>query len=135
MLIDTNVILSSLLEQNDYENSREFLSLLKRKPGRCFITEFSLYSVCIQLTRRGKEKMIPQFIKTLVSTKIIKLLPLNPLELIELISSAHEKLDFDDNVQYYLAKKKNLKLVSYDTDFDKTDLKRLTPEEALSQLF
>lgn len=40
-------------------------------------------------------------------------------------------LDFDDAYQYYLAKKYNLTVVSFDKDFDRTDLRRKTPGEIL----
>ena len=38
-------------------------------------------------------------------------------------------IDFDDAYQYYLTKKYNLTLVSFDKDFDKTDIKRKTPKD------
>ena len=36
-------------------------------------------------------------------------------------------LDFDDAYQYVVAEKFGLTLVSFDTDFDRTDLKRIIP--------
>jgi len=36
-------------------------------------------------------------------------------------------LDFDDSYQYLIAKTNNLTLISFDKDFDKTDLKRIEP--------
>ncbi|QTA38888.1 PIN domain-containing protein [Thermosipho ferrireducens] len=41
--------------------------------------------------------------------------------------SKHYNLDFDDSYQYYLAKSLELKIVSYDADFDKTTLGRIMP--------
>lgn len=38
-------------------------------------------------------------------------------------------LDFDDAYQYTLAEKYNLTLVSFDSDFDKTERGRKTPKE------
>lgn len=38
-------------------------------------------------------------------------------------------LDFDDAYQYVVAEKFNLTLVSFDTDFDRTDRKRMVPAE------
>ncbi len=40
-------------------------------------------------------------------------------------------LDFDDGLHYYYAKKIGLKLISFDKDFDKTDIKRLEPRDVL----
>lgn len=39
----------------------------------------------------------------------------------------HIGLDFDDGLQYYVAMKRWLTIVSYDGDFDNTDIKRLEP--------
>jgi hypothetical protein len=36
-------------------------------------------------------------------------------------------LDFDDAYQYVIAEKFDLTLVSFDTDFDRTDKKRIIP--------
>jgi len=36
-------------------------------------------------------------------------------------------LDFDDGLQYYYAKKAGIQIVSFDRDFDETDVKRVEP--------
>lgn len=41
------------------------------------------------------------------------------------------QLDFDDAYQYVIAKRDNLTLVSFDADFDRTDLQRRTPAQTL----
>ena len=41
-------------------------------------------------------------------------------------------LDFDDALHYATAKKHHFTLVSFDQDFDRTDLARKTPAEILS---
>jgi len=52
------------------------------------------------------------------------------------VVEAHERfgLDFDDAYQYAAAEKYNLVIVSFDTDFDRTDLGRKTPAQALQRL-
>jgi predicted nucleic acid-binding protein len=40
-------------------------------------------------------------------------------------------LDFDDAYQYVLAQRRGLRLVSFDADFDRTPLGRVTPAQAL----
>jgi predicted nucleic acid-binding protein len=40
-------------------------------------------------------------------------------------------LDFDDAYQYVLAERRELRLVSFDADFDGTPLGRVTPAVAL----
>ena len=48
-------------------------------------------------------------------------------------SDAAFQLDFDDALHYATAKKHNLTLVSFDHDFDRTDLARTTPSDILDR--
>ena len=43
-------------------------------------------------------------------------------------------LDFDDAYQYTCAVKYNLKIISFDKHFDRTQLKRITPIDILNKL-
>ncbi len=45
--------------------------------------------------------------------------------------SARFNLDFDDAYQYVVAEKYNLTIISFDSDFDRTELGRKTPKEVL----
>jgi hypothetical protein len=45
-----------------------------------------------------------------------------------------QNLDFDDAYQYVAAKRDLLSFVSFDTDFDRSDLTRLTPAQVLAAL-
>ena len=40
-------------------------------------------------------------------------------------------LDFDDGLHYYFAVKKKVPIISFDRDFDKTDVERLEPHEVI----
>ena len=42
------------------------------------------------------------------------------------------KLDFDDTLHYYVADVLDATLLSFDREFDKTDLKRIEPRDLLS---
>ena len=44
---------------------------------------------------------------------------------------ARFNLDFDDAYQYVVAEKYNLTIISFDSDFDRTELGRKTPREVL----
>lgn len=60
------------------------------------------------------------------------LVRLNLAELDILPEAAQDlNLDFDDAYQYVLAERRGLHLVSFDTDFDRTPLRRVTPAVAL----
>lgn len=41
-------------------------------------------------------------------------------------------LDFDDGLHYYFLKRMSVSIISFDKDFDKTDIKRLEPKEVVS---
>jgi predicted nucleic acid-binding protein len=45
--------------------------------------------------------------------------------------STRFNLDFDDAYQYMVAEKYNLTIISFDSDFDRTELKRKTPREVI----
>jgi predicted nucleic acid-binding protein len=45
--------------------------------------------------------------------------------------STRFNLDFDDAYQYVIAEKYNLTIISFDSDFDRTELGRKTPKEVL----
>lgn len=52
------------------------------------------------------------------------------MERLEQVSKTFN-LDFDDAYQYVIAEKFGLVLVSFDTDFDRTDRKRIIPADIL----
>ncbi|MCC6004612.1 MAG: PIN domain-containing protein [Thermofilum sp.] len=58
-----------------------------------------------------------------------------PLEEEALAADLAEKmgLDFDDGLHYYVAKKLNAVIVSYDRDFDGLDVERLEPRELVRE--
>lgn len=60
------------------------------------------------------------------------LVRLGSQDLIDLINVAERfSLDFDDAYQYVAAVQLNLILVSFDSDFDRTDLERNTPAQSI----
>lgn len=133
MLIDSNIIFSLLLEQNDYKETEKLFDLISHLDLRVQILDFALYSMVLNFIRRDHCEEIQQFLATLDSSKNISIYRLRPAEISEALS-LNVNLDLDDKLHYYLAKKKNLTLISYDKDFDKTDLPRLTPAQALEHL-
>ncbi|MEK7085512.1 MAG: PIN domain-containing protein [Patescibacteria group bacterium] len=133
MLIDSNIVFSLLLEQNSYEETERLFDAIEHLSLKVQILDFALYSATLNFLKRGHHQEIKQFLETLNSSKNIFIYRPKPSE-ISAALSLKVSLDFDDKLHYYLAKKKNLTLVSYDRDFDKTDLKRLTPAQALERL-
>jgi len=129
-LIDSCVILEFLLGQEKAETVEKFLASLQ--PGQIFISDFTLHSIGIILLREKLPQYFIEILKDIREGKI-EVLGLEHEELKKVIK-VHEKfgLDFDDAYQYVVAQKYKLKIVSFDSDFDKTKLGRLSPENLLS---
>jgi len=127
-LIDTNIWLERLLDQ---ERSGEVGSFLDRMPSNLlFITDFSLHSIGVILGRLDRMNAYLSYIKDAFfygSVTIIRLEPDDIQRLVEVMDQF--KLDFDDAYQYTAAEKCGLTLVSFDGDFDNTELGRKMPGE------
>lgn len=129
MLIDTNIFLSALLNQNDYLSSLTFLEKIQKADKQAYVLDFAMYSIAIQLTHREKQDLLIPFIDNI---KNVFTLYRPTLDEINEVNALSLSLDFDDKLHYYIAKKQKLKFVSYDQDFDATDLPRLTPAQAIN---
>ncbi len=129
-LVDTNVWLESILEQ---ERAGEVQNFMRQVEGRLLaITEFSIYSVGVILSRLKKHEVCSDFLlDTIADTGLLRIrLDIQDLlHALEVCKSS--RLDFDDAYQYVAAEKHNLTLVSFDADFDRTERGRKTPAEIL----
>ncbi|NJE60613.1 PIN domain-containing protein [Thermococcus sp. 21S7] len=129
-LVDTNVFLEVLLEQANSKVAEEFLK--KTPPELVHVSDFTLYSIGIIMTRAGKEEAFPGFVEDIIMNGGFTILRLPPLEFRGLVDAMKRfNLDFDDAYQYRLAELYNLRIVSFDADFDGTELGRITPEQAI----
>ncbi len=127
-LIDTNVWLERLLNQERTEEVKKFLKVISSK--KLYITDFSLHSIAIILTRFKKFETLQKFIRDLFIEGGVSLIYLFPEEILDVIWVMKEfNIDFDDAYQYVASQKYDLVLISFDSDFDKTDKGRKTPGE------
>ena len=129
-LIDSCIILEFLLGQERAQIVESFLKNLKKE--EIFVSDFTLHSLGIILLREKMPQCFLQILKDVIEEKI-KIIGLEYKEL-ERVIKVHEKfgLDFDDAYQYVVAEKYNLKIVSFDSDFDKTTLGRILPQDLIS---
>ena len=127
-LIDTNIVLELLLEREKAESVRAFF---QRVPtSEIVISDFALHSIGIFLLRIKKPEVLRSFIEDLIISGGVHVLSLNPQEILDAVEIANRfQLDFDDAYQYAVAGKYNLEIISFDTDFDRTERGRKTPEE------
>lgn len=129
LLLDTNIFLEVLLGQ---EKSGDVKRLLGRSDHELYMTDFSLHSIGVLLFRKKQIDVFTDFVLNIVSGAGAELLSLPTSELQSLSANAERfRLDFDDAYQYSVSKKYGLTVVSFDSDFDRTDSKRKTPFELL----
>ncbi len=77
--------------------------------------------------------VLDDFYRDVIRESGVRILRLKPTE-IQKITDIQRRfsLDFDDSYQYIAAKEHGLKLVSFDGDFDSTDMNRSTPKDLMS---
>lgn len=128
-LVDTNIWLELLLDQEKAEDVRNLLRGIN--PSVLYMTHFTLYSIGIILLKLGKPEVLLSFVRdTLLDG--VKLISLDPGDMEVLVKVAEQfNLDFDDAYQYVAAEKYNLEIVSFDTDFDRTERGRKTPAQIM----
>ena len=129
-LLDTNIFIELLLEQEKAEDVRKFL--INHDPCELYITEFSFYSIGIILLKLNQKELLQKFIKDTFYNSGINLVRLKPTEIEQLIIVAGRfNFDFDDAYQYLIAEKYDLTIISFDSDFDRTEQGRKTPADIL----
>ena len=132
-LLDTNIWLEVLLDQ---DKAAEVRLLLKAKEaGRFALTEFSLYSLGVILTRLKKDAAFLDFLSDTLEDSAVRVIRLDTADLKGVPSVCRRfGLDFDDAYQYVAASKYDLTPVSLDSDFDRTERGRRTPAEVTDTL-
>ena len=129
-LLDTNVFLEIILSQERADEAKELL--LKASQHEFFITDYSLHSIGLLLFRKKQHEAFRAFVEDVLLNGGIGLLSLYSDEM-ETVISASQKfgLDFDDAYQYAVAARYELTLISFDSDFQRTDTGHKTPSEIL----
>jgi predicted nucleic acid-binding protein len=130
-LLDTNCWMQLARRRERYE---EVAQLLREVPSEAIcISDYALHSL-INITRRHKMLAeLPAFIAKSGfgnTVAVIGVAPQSIREVVDVIGT--HQLDVDDAYQYVAAQLNGLRLVSLDTDFDRTPNGRLTPAAALA---
>jgi predicted nucleic acid-binding protein len=130
LFLDTNLFLEVILEQ---ERAAEVKALLSETDQHeFFLSDFSLHSIGILLFRRKRHEAFRLFLKDMLLKAGMVMLYLDARDMETVINEAqHFNLDFDDAYQYVTAQKHNLTMVSFDSDFDRTQRGRQTPTQIL----
>jgi hypothetical protein len=129
-LIDTNVWLERLLEQDHSEEVKRFLA--ETPSDQLCLIDFALHSVGVVLQRLGRLGISGTFVHDLFIEGAVRLIQSGIEDLMRLMRVGERfSIDFDDAYQYVAATTYNLRLVSFDTDFDRTDLGRAVSADLL----
>lgn len=132
-LLDTNIWLERMLDQ---ERAAEVAELLARIPSdQLCLTDFTLHSLGVILHRLKQPQAFVQFVQDVLLDGASYLLTVPPDAMTELVAAVEQYgLDFDDAYQYVAAKRYDLTFISLDSDFDRTDLDRRSPDEIIRQI-
>ena len=127
-LYDTNIFLEILFGQNASTRAKQTLNLMSQE-HRGWVTSFSLHAIEAILGSRGRFTIIEEFLDFVEMHPFLERYSTTTEEEARICKMAPAlKLDFDDALQYYVAKTQRLTLVSFDKDFSKTKgIKILVP--------
>jgi len=126
-LLDTNIFLEVMLQR---DKSKAAKNLFIANPSTdLFITDFSLHSIGVFLFQRNQPETYVRFVKDVIIETGVTVIGLDPQEVPALAEvSKRFCLDFDDSYQYAVAQKYGLEIMSFDSDFDRTERGRKIPE-------
>lgn len=129
-LFDTNIFLEILLDQEKAGLCRASLEGVNEQ-RRGWVTSFSLHAIEVILERAGRLEIVRRFLTDLSQDRLFSRYETTTEEELEIARLAPKlSLDFDDTLQYYVAKKRNLSLVTLDRDFRRIkDIPVLAPGE------
>jgi uncharacterized protein len=139
LLIDANVILEFLLARQRQEESLALIKLISTGDITAWVMSYAVHSIEYMLYREGDLTSLRNFLQLLrrssLGLMVYDSTPPEDLAALDFTKKADAAsgLDFDDALHYATAKKHNFTLVSFDQDFDRTDLARKTPADILSR--
>ena len=125
-LVDTNIFLEYILKRSRVAEVRDFF--LRADPSQLHMTDFSLHTLGVIYVRERKAREFLTFVNEDIIASGIHVISLDPGEFSKLTRvSGQYHLDFDDAYQYAVSESRNLSLVSFDQDFDRTEKGRVEP--------
>ncbi|AFA39861.1 putative nucleic acid-binding protein, contains PIN domain [Pyrobaculum oguniense TE7] len=128
-LIDANVFLELLYRRQRWAESYRFLEKVKSGEVRGYVLQFAVHGVSAIL---AKPELVEIFLSEIATWRGLEIVKSDLGDEIEAARAATRVgLDFDDGLHYNYAKKLGVPIVSFDRDFDKTDVKRLEPRDAI----
>ena len=130
ILLDTNIFLELLLDQKRATECEELLQLISKEKTEAAVTHFAVHAVEAVI---DDPKSLATFLGNLEHSAGLSIYDTNLSdEMAAALITQKIDLDFDDRLQYYVAKKLGVDaLVSFDKHFDKVDIRRIEPRDLL----
>ncbi|MBO3840394.1 MAG: PIN domain-containing protein [Thermoproteota archaeon] len=132
-LIDTNIFLELFLNREKADECESFLEKVSSGDLEAVVTRFSIHAIEVIL---NNPKLILIFLRNIENSLGLTVYDTSMDEEMAVSMIMEEKkLDFDDALQYYVAKKLGVEaIVSFDKHFDKLDIPRREPKEVIRTL-
>lgn len=129
-LLDTNIFLEILLDQDHAQACQKLIASLNLEEP-AWVTSFSLHAIEAILSQKKRYKALQSFLSFLSDHPFLETYSTTLIEEKKICLLAPKvNLDFDDTLQYFVAKKRGLILVTLDKDFRKvSDVVVRSPEE------
>jgi predicted nucleic acid-binding protein len=131
ILLDTNIFLEMLSGQEKAEDCEKLLKKISNGSVEAVVTRFSIHAIEAIL---GKVENVASFLRNVEGSIGLQVYETDTNdELAAALMQSKTKLDFDDSIQFYVARKIGVSsIVSFDKHFDNLDVKRTTPSQYLT---
>jgi uncharacterized protein len=131
ILLDTNIFLELLLDQSKASDCETLLDEISTGEREAVVSHFSLHAV--EALMDDREKLLG-FLRDVENSDGLSVHETDVADEISIaLLSKTLNRDFDDSLQYYLAKKLGVDcIVSFDRHFDALDGKRCEPLDLLA---
>lgn len=117
-LIDTNIFLELLLDQKKKRQAKAILEQIENGEINAIMSGYSLHSIEFILSVKRKNDILKEFLKSLNDFPNISIYHTTLEEDLEILNIVEQTgLDFDDANQYYIAKKFEAGIITFDNDF------------------
>lgn len=125
-LLDTNIFLEILLQRRNRKAAKDIFAA--NPSTDLFMTDFSLHSIGVFLFQKGKQDVYDHFVTDMIIETGVGVIGLDEKDILMLGRVSKQfSLDYDDAYQYTAAEKYGLNILSFDSDFDRTEKGRRVP--------
>ena len=128
-LIDTNIFLELFLDQEKSVQCEKFLQEVSEGRHNCYVSHFTVHAIEAHLG--DKPVKIEKILNSIIKSIGLDICYTDLKEELLVTELMEEKdLTFDDALLYQIAERQGIDaIVSFDTDFDETEIKRIEPQK------